>query len=338
MRRTGDLVHALPAAALLCVALVLTAATTTSLDAGTVRLFFGTMVPLGLIAVGLYPVLLSKDIDLSQFAVADLAGTTAALMANAGFSPVWVVLATCAIGGAFGLVNGGVVGYVRVNSFLATYCMSLVVKGVMFIATEGRMVNLSDRWLLAVGRGDLCGVPNPVFLFLIGFAALIFLMNHTVQGRKIVAVGSNATASRFSGIRVPMVALGVFLFSSLSAALSGLASISIHGSVATGLNLSVNLSAIVVVVFGGTDFDRQGRPVGILVGLVLYALLERGLARLGVQDYYLMLIQGGILLTILLCNALIDRVGPGGRGRKERAELNPVSPFAPGERTERGSR
>lgn len=292
----------IPTFTLLSLLAVLSALTPNIFSEGTANVFFRSIVPYGIIAIGLYPVMASRYIDLSQFAVADFIGTVIIVSLNASESFFIFIPLVLLIGSLIGLVNGIVVARVRVHPILATYCMSLIIKGVMFIITKGRMVRFSEQSFLSLGRGDIFGIPIPLIILFLVFFIVMYIIHHTILGRQLIASGSNTKASYFSGIQVENVQAIAFIISGACAALAGLVFVSISGSVATGLDLSVNLSAVIIVVLGGTDLYRRGSPFGIFFGLLLFYILEKGLIHYGIMDYYHSLIKGIVLLVVILIN------------------------------------
>jgi ribose/xylose/arabinose/galactoside ABC-type transport system permease subunit len=89
--------------------------------------------------------------------------------------------------------------------------------------------------------------------------------------------------------------------------IAGFATIVVSMSVSTGLDLSVDLRAIVILILGGTTFRQKGRPVGILTGLLVYGILESGLMHFGIPAHIHQLIKGSVLLSVIMINALLHR-------------------------------
>ncbi|MCF7942521.1 MAG: ABC transporter permease [Spirochaetia bacterium] len=268
----------------------------------TVRIFVQSTVPYGIIAIGLYPVMIGKHIDLSQFAIADLIGALIIVGINTQLPIAMIIPLVLLLGALIGLVNGIVVARLRVHPILTTYCMSLIIKGVMFIITKGRLVYLDSLDFLQVGKSTILGIPTPVMTLLLCFAGVMYTVHLTILGRKIIATGSNGRASFFSGIRIDDVKIIAFMISGSCAALAGTMAVAASGSVATGLDLSVNLSAIVIVVLGGTDLLRKGNPLGLIFGLLLFWILERSLIQYGIDEHYQQLFKGIVLLMVILAN------------------------------------
>lgn len=272
----------------------------------TFQLFAKRMVPLGFLAFGLYPVMICKYIDLSQFATAQLTSTIAIILLNKGLITQFTFPVILFIGVLIGLINGVVISYLRIHPILVTYCMSMILKGIMFISTKGRMVQISQKNVLYFWRQEIVGIPLILIGFLLLFILFRYIMNNTLLGRKFIALGSNRNASYFSGISIHRIEIISLVISSIMSTIAGFATIVVSMSVSTGLDLSIDLRAIIILILGGTTFKQKGRPVGILTGLLVYGILESGLMHFGIPMYFHQLIKGSVLLSVIISNAYFN--------------------------------
>jgi ribose transport system permease protein len=200
-----------------------------------------------------------------------------------------------------GLFNGLIITELRVPAFIATMSMMAIVRGLALIYTDGKDLYLFGRpdfKFLTAGR--VIGLPMPVFLAVVLAVILALTIAHTRFGRHILAVGSNLAAAKRSGLRTSLVIWGIFAIIGATAALSGLIIsaqvLTANGRLATGLELS----AIAVVVVGGTPLTGgRASLIGTLLGSLLVSAINNGLNLLNVPIFYQQLTVGILLLIAL---------------------------------------
>jgi ribose transport system permease protein len=226
-----------------------------------------------IVGLGMTLAIASGNFDLSVGSTAALAGCVAmSLVSSIGVFPA--ILCGLVTGGVVGLINGLLVTELRVPAFIATLGMLTIVRGAALIYTGGRDIYLYGQ----TGYKVLSSGFTPVLLAL-GIALLFALMlGHTTFGRHILATGSNEASARRVGVRTHRVLWGVFVLVGAAAALSGLV---LSAQVLTGngrLAAGLELSAIAVVVLGGTPL-RGGRAtvIGTLLASLLVAVINNGL-------------------------------------------------------------
>jgi ribose transport system permease protein len=254
----------------------------------------------GIVGLGMTLAIASGMFDLSVGSTAAFAGcVTLSLVPEYGVVPS--VLAGLASGAFIGLANGLIITELRVPAFIATLAMMTIVRGAALIFTDGRDIYLfgyPDYKVLT--RRVFEAVPMPVILVIILLVVLILLINQTRFGRHILAVGSNLAATKRAGVRTSLVIWGVFAIVGITAALTGLI---VSAQVLTAnarLNFGLELSAIAVVVIGGTALDGgRANLIGTLLGSLLVAIINNGLNLLNVPIFYQQLTVGLLLLAAL---------------------------------------
>jgi ribose/xylose/arabinose/galactoside ABC-type transport system permease subunit len=201
-----------------------------------------------------------------------------------------------ATGALVGWVNGLIVTELRVPAFIATLGMLTIVRGAALIYTRGRDIYL-------FGKTDYKMLSSGITPALLALAIALFfgfLLKHTRFGRHILATGSNLASARRVGVRTTYVLWSVFAIVGATAALSGLILsaqvLTGNGRLATGLELS----AIAVVVLGGTPLTGgQASIPGTLFGSLLVAVINNGLNLLNVSVFYQNVTLGLLLLGAL---------------------------------------
>lgn len=248
-----------------------------------------------IVGLGMTLAIASGNFDLSVGSTAAFAGCiTMSMVPQIGVMPA--IALGIATGALVGWVNGLIVTELRVPAFIATLGMLTIVRGAALIYTKGRDIYLfgkTDYKILSTG-------VTPALLALAIALVFGFLLKHTRFGRHILATGSNFASARRVGVRTTYVLWLVFAIVGATAALSGLILsaqvLTGNGRLATGLELS----AIAVVVLGGTPLTGgQASIPGTLFGSLLVAVINNGLNLLNVSVFYQNVTLGLLLLGAL---------------------------------------
>lgn len=254
--------------------------------------------PITIMAIGMVFVLSTGEIDLSIGSVVALSALTGAVTLQA--TGMWwlAAVAGLAIGAAVGLVNGILITWVRLPSFLVTLATLGIVAGLARQLTELQSIPVTDPafvWLF--GGGQLLGLP---ILLWWTAAAVLFgwhLLRQRRYGAHVLAVGNSAAAAGVSGIKVNRVRLMVFVGSATAAALAGL----LYAGRLQGARYTLGeadlLTVIAAVIVGGTSlFGGRGAVVGALIGSLLMSMINNGLIIAGLNVSQQMIVRGAIIL------------------------------------------
>ncbi len=264
---------------------------------------------LTLVAVGMTLVLIVGGIDLSVGSVLALSSAVlGVLMVQYGW-PLWAAIPLCLLAAAAcGLFNGMVSIGFGIPSFIVTLGMLEIARGATKVVTDSQLIYIGS----AV---EPIGEPLPGVLlspaFLLAVAAVIvgqFLLTCTVFGRYCVAIGTNAEAVRMSGIRSAPYSISVFVISGVLCGLAGLAHASRLSSADPNAAIGIELSAIAACVIGGTSLmGGRGSVISSFIGVLIIAVLQTGLAQLGVSDAQKQIITGSVIVIAVIVDALRSR-------------------------------
>lgn len=261
--------------------------------------------PLVIVAVGATFVLVSAGIDLSIGAVVSFTGVMTALLLKSGVPPGIVLPLMFCLTLTVGAVNGFLIAYQRLPSFIVTLGTLSILTGVSQLITRGFSIpiNTSD-WLISLGQGRLLGwlpVPVLVALIIVGFGWIV--LNRTPYGLRVRGIGSNEESVRRSGARINLLVTSVYMLSSTLAAFGGLIIAMRLQSGTSSAGIGLELKAIAAVVLGGTSlFGGKGSVIGSLLGVYTLFLIENGLVLNHVDPFYFNIIQGSVLLAALWLN------------------------------------
>ncbi|MBG6246331.1 ribose ABC transporter permease [Candidatus Symbiopectobacterium sp. 'North America'] len=258
-----------------------------------------------IMAVGMTLVILTSGIDLSVGSLLALTGAVAASIVGLEVNALLAVFGALALGAAIGAGTGVIVAKGKVQAFIATLVMMLLLRGVTMVYTNGSPINtgFSDvadtfGWF---GIGRPLGIPTPIWLMVIVFIAAWYMLHHTRLGRYIYALGGNEAATRLSGIRVDKVKIIVYALCGLLSALAGIIEVARLSSAQPTAGTGYELDAIAAVVLGGTSLaGGKGRIVGTLIGALILGFLNNGLNLLGLSSYYQMIVKAAVILLAVL--------------------------------------
>jgi ribose/xylose/arabinose/galactoside ABC-type transport system permease subunit len=267
-----------------------------------------------IMAVGATIVIISGGIDLSVGSIYALAGvSTAMLLRASGLSgSLEIALVGLAIsvgvGLACGLFNGLMVVGLKVHPFIITLGTMWMLRGIAFVASEAESIGLPAA-LTAIAKAplglgeSLYPVPTLVMLAVTALGAIY--LRQTVMGRHVFAIGGNPEASRFSGLRLNRIQIGVFVISGLTAGIAAFMGAGFYGSAscvdATGYELYVIASAVV----GGASLSGgKGSAVNAMLGALLIVLIRQSIRTLHFdQNYEWIIIGCAIIIAVTLDQA-----------------------------------
>jgi ribose transport system permease protein len=197
----------------------------------------------------------------------------------------------------------------RVHPFIITLGTMAIFRGVAFVLTKGQSVGSfpeSFRDMIKFEFGnDLSVVPLGVML-LVTLLGSVFL-SRMAAGRRVYAVGGNELASRYSGIRVERVKLGVFIISGLTAGIAALLSIGYYGAATSGDGQGYELNVIAAAVVGGASLTGgKGSALGALLGALIIQMISTGIVILRIDQNYSQIIIGAVVIVAVLLDQVND--------------------------------
>ncbi|SFD10356.1 ABC transporter permease [Spirosoma endophyticum] len=259
-----------------------------------------------LLAFGVTFVIITGGIDLSLGSMVAVAGVVAASFAHPDTYPVVVPIFMGLLAGVvMGAFNGFVITRSNVPPFIVTLGTMTIGRGLALILSKGRPIsNLSDSFNF-IGGGQLLGIPMPIFILIILFVICAVLLNKTVLGRYMYAIGGNEQAARASGIPLKKIKMVVY---TLCGGLAGIAGILLTSRITTGqpnAGAGFELDAIAAAIIGGTSTSGgTGTMAGALIGALLIGVISNGLDLLNVTSYYQQVVMGVIIIGAVVLDSL----------------------------------
>ena len=199
-----------------------------------------------------------------------------------------------------GLLNGLIITKLKIQTFVATLAMQIIIEGVALIYTGGLSASVFQY------RDMQLGIPLPVIITAVVFLICQFLYSRCKFGIYLRAAGSNEKAARLSAVPVEKITIAAFIITAVTACLSGLLTLSQVLTTSASIGSSFSLNAITVVVLGGTSLSGgSGFLGGSVVAAIMICIIENGLTILGYSDDIQRLVIGLILIASLTAKTFL---------------------------------
>ncbi|MFE9730266.1 ABC transporter permease [Streptomyces sp. NPDC005863] len=269
----------------------------------------GASAALAMVVLAESLVLITGKFDLSLESVVGIAPAVGALLvlpaAQAGFGtdlPAAVgILAILLVGAVIGAFNGILVVKLKLNAFIVTLAMLIVLRGLLVGATEGKtLFGMSDAFY-TLATTTFLSIPMSVWLAAAAFGIAGFVLKYHRVGRALYAIGGNPDAARAAGIRVERVMLGVFVVAGALASVGGLMQTGYVGAINANQGQNMIFTVFAAAVIGGISLDGgKGTMSGALTGVLLLGVVQNLLTLAQVPSFWIQAIYGGIILVALM--------------------------------------
>ena len=268
--------------------------------------------PFGIVALGLATVILTGGIDLSVGATAGFSAIVMAeLWSGLGLS-IWLAAAAgIASGALLGAVNGLIITRLRTEPLIATLATSFIISSAATaLAGDSPPSGFPDAFN-NIGAGTIGIMPVQILLFAVFALLFAALLGYSAFGRRIVMIGHNPDAARYSGVRVERVLIGAYVISGAMSATAGIVLASYYSAVRADMGDLLLLSTITMVVLGGVSiFGGEGSVIGVIIAVLLLGFLRQGMLIAGFSDMVTTMLTGAILLgAIAIKNIYAGRRG-----------------------------
>jgi len=253
---------------------------------------------IGIMAVGMTFVLISKEIDLSIGSIYAFAGIVSSMMITASIN-VWLSIAAgLLIGILCGVISGWLSTYGKLPSFITTLGMMSAIRGVALLITDGSPITVSElsgapadsvAKFTYLGQGRLFDVIPMQLIFFIVIALLGgFILTKTIIGFKIYAVGGSEKAARVSGIRVFNTKISTFAIMGFLSAVAGILCVAFLPSTQAGrTGVGIEMDVIAAAIVGGASLSGgEGTILGTILGALIIGVLRNGLVLLGISAFW----------------------------------------------------
>jgi len=252
-------------------------------------------------SLGMTMIIVSGGIDLSVGSVVALSGVVGATSLVNGFTPATAMLLTIAVACGVGFINGLIIAGFRMMPFIVTLGMMGVARGTAKWLAGNQTVNAPkssiNQLMDLLDPLHFFPLPLGVWITLALAVIMAIVMQRTIFGRYIFAIGSNESTARLCGIRVGPMKVAIYTLSGLFFGLAGLMQMSRLAvgdpTVANGLELDI----IAAVVIGGASLSGgTGSISGSIIGALIMAVLRSGSQQMNWPNYIQEIIIGGVII------------------------------------------
>ncbi len=249
---------------------------------------------IGFLAIGVTFPIITGGIELSIGSSALFAAMSGGvLLTNTGL-PMWLVLIIVVLlGVTVGVINGVLVSYMNLPPFIATLGTLMVTKGLSGIVSNSQTIYYptitepGGWWFRSLFNATSNNFPLGAFVLLFFAILAAVILNKTVIGRYIFAVGSNEEAARLSGVKTKKWKIMAYAICGFYVGLAGIAFAASYSGISPGAGQGYELDAIAGVVIGGTSLSGGvGSISGTVIGVYIMSVLKSGLPSVGVEQFF----------------------------------------------------
>jgi ribose transport system permease protein len=267
-----------------------------------------------ILAVGMTFVILIGGIDLSVGSMmafcAVVAGTVLKLEGLSEATAIFLALmASIGVGAACGLANGAISAFWSIPSFIVTLGMLNVARGAALQWTQARTIYEFPDSFNNFGSATVLGIPA-IFLVATGLVLIgWFVLNRTVFGRLVYAVGNNEEAVRLAGHKVRAIKIAAFVIAGVAVGIGAVIYMTRLTIASPILGIGFELNAIAAVIIGGTSLSGgRGSIIGTLLGACIIGVLANGLILIGMSDFLRQMVTGAVIILAVILDVLRARL------------------------------
>lgn len=263
---------------------------------------------IALVGIGMTFTIITGGIDLSVGSVAALCGALAAGLATRnGLGTYPAILIALMAGVAVGALNGAMVVYGRIPPFVATLASMAIARGLTLVYTSGKPISGIDK-SFTFWADSVLGIPVPLILLIVVAIIAYIVLSHSAFGLHVFAIGGGEETARLATVPAKKVKMGVYMISSLLAAVAGIILTARLWSAQPNSGTGLELDAIAAAVLGGTSLaGGAGSITGTIAGAFIIGVLSNGLNLLEVPSYSQQVVKGLVFIFAVLLDYFLKR-------------------------------
>lgn len=255
----------------------------------------------GLIALAMALVIITGEIDLSVASIIALASTLMGLALQFGADTPTLVAVGVGVGILCGAFNGFLVTGLKLPSIVVTIGTMSLFRGIAFIILGDQSYKGYPKDFSWFGQGYVWWVVSfELVLFLVAAVIFYVLLHRTNFGRRVFAIGNNATAARFSGVRVDRIKFILFCLTGLMSGIAAVLLTARLGSTRPSIAQGFELDVVTMVVLGGVSImGGAGSILGVVLAALIIGLVTFGLGLLNVPGIVMTIFTGALLIVVI---------------------------------------
>ncbi len=263
-----------------------------------------------LIAFAMALVIISGEIDLSVASIIALASTAMGYAAQFGAGTPELVVIGLGIGLLCGAFNGFLITGLGLPSIVVTIGTMSLFRGLSYVVLGDKAFTGYPADFAFFGQGYVFWVISFEFVLFAVMAVLFGILLHlTSFGRMVFAIGNNATAARFSGIRVGRVKFLLFLMTGVMSGMAAICLTSRLGSTRPSIAFGWELEIVTMVVLGGINIlGGAGSIIGVVLAAFIMGLVTFGFGLMNVPGIVMSIFIGLLLIGVIALPVLYTRI------------------------------
>ena len=264
-----------------------------------------------ILALGMLCILLVGGMDISIASTCALSGMTTGLLLKYHVieNTVLLFLIATVIGMACGAVVGLIISKGRVLPIIATMGFMYIYRGLAYVVSKNQWASAADLGdFKTFALGSVFGINRVILIVILCYAVFFIVMKWTPAGRKIYAVGSNPEAAAVSGINAGRIKLMVYTVMGTLCGLSGALAVSVYSSAQPNMMYGQEMDVIAACVIGGVSMNGgRGSVIGVLLGALTMAVINKALPLVGIDAIAQNTVQGAIIMVVIMMNVGMQR-------------------------------
>ena len=265
---------------------------------------------LGIMVIAESLCLLVGKFDLSIESTLGLSVVLAAILTvdfHVNAAIVWIIVLAC--GSLIGLINGILIEKLKINAFIQTLAMLLIIRGLVIYLIGGRYIINIPYPVRILGAPIIGIIPISIIIMIVLYIFFIFLTENTRWGRYIYATGSNPQAAFSSGIKISRINIMVFVLAGLISAFAGLVFVGRQNAATWLMGQGMIFEILAAAVIGGISLSGgKGRLISAIGGVIFLGLIRSVLTWLNLSVYIIDASRGFFILFAITLDALKTKI------------------------------
>lgn len=240
-----------------------------------IRTVFLESALIGIVALGQTLVVITGGIDLSVAWMMTIGAYMVSNLVNSSNANlVWGIPLMLVVTFGLGAINGFCISCLRVPAIVMTLGMNIILQGALVALTQGSPGQSAPPLLLTLGQKNLLGIPYLVIIWIIMTVVVMLALFKMKYGRKLFAIGNNATVAKYSGIRIDNTIILSYAISGMTAGIAGALLAGKVGSCYLAMGDTYQFQSIAAVAIGGTSMlGGKGNYLGTVAGSLTITIL-----------------------------------------------------------------
>lgn len=250
-----------------------------------------------ILSVGMSFVVCAGQIDLSVGAIIGFTGMVAGILFQQGISALLVIPLCLVAAGVIGCINGLLIAYAKVNSFIVTLCTMTALRGLILVVMNAKSMFGFGETFNFIGSGRIGPINMPILISLCIALLGGILLHKTKFGNNCFFLGANEIALNRAGVNVKRNKVAVFILSGVCAGMAGVIMTARLNSAEPLAGQGYEMDAIAAVILGGTSLQGgQGTILGTVIACLILNMMKNGLTLLAISSHYQEILTGVIVL------------------------------------------